>query len=178
MHTGTHLLSKQVFSDFDEAPLYMVEGVNYKIKAHLTDFCHDKMSKWIGKDIHVVSPMRHPALVMESFRRRDRKLTQKEKPFGLNVLPGQDFESQWENLRYYDSQCDINYIHIDDFKNRDGQVKVLGERIGYDLSCDWPIGAKESGATHGTHDLKITDELINKVPDWIMDFYNEIARRY
>jgi hypothetical protein len=174
MHTGTHLLSRQVFNDFADAPLYMVDGVDYQMRVHLTDFSHDKMHKWIGKDIQIVSPMRHPARVMESFRRRDRKLRPEDKPEGLNILPGQDFESQWENLRYYNSQCEINYIHIDDLENRDNQVKELGEKIGYDLTCSWPLSIKESGASHGTHDLEITQELINQVPDWILDYYETL----
>ena len=129
---------------------------------------------------YVVSPMRHPARILASFKSRNRPITPADTKERIAHLPkdmrqmgmreGADFESQWKNLEHFMGKFDISFIHIDS-PDRNVHVETFSKKIGRELTCDWPL-TSNSGARCGNHDLEVTDEMISEIPDWIMDIYH------
>ena len=90
-----------------------------------------------------------------------------------NILEqGETYEKQWELFKYYMDRYDINFIHVDDFSGRDTRIDELSSKLGIELKHHWPVN-KKSGSEHGNHNIELTDEMISKVPNWIMNIYNE-----
>lgn len=177
MHSGTHILRYDIFKDFQELGMEYDDETDYIIGSHFTDFAHGHINEWINKVDYVVVPMRHPARILQSFKKRGRRIHPSEPMPNPLEVPGTDFHSQWENLKYYHGIKKIHYIHIDDFDNRDAQVQKLGKLIDRELKPEWPLEeGKKSNSVHGTHALEVTQELEDQVPQWVLDFYyNEIV---
>ena len=166
MHTGNHLAQQHIFKGFTQCPHVAIkeaEGLSL-ITSHVID---DVMDRWWTSLPHadvVFTTLRHPARVMESFRRRGRSLKAGDRQYD----EGCNFESQWKNLIEISKEYEINYIHID-LPDRDKYVEKASSVLGIDLGKGWPV----LGEQQGTKDLEITDELINQVPDFIMGFYEK-----
>jgi hypothetical protein len=90
-----------------------------------------------------VVPMRHPALVYESWARRESQWARH--------TPA-DLYTQFENLMQLDQEFDLEYVFVDD--------------------TDWG----EPISTHGNAHTAITPEMMDRVPDKVMDFYIRIRK--
>jgi len=164
MHTGNHLAQQHIFEQFTECPhkdIKTSEGL-LLITSHVIDDIMDRWWSSLPHADHVFTVMRHPARVMESFRRRGRSLKTGDKQYD----EGNNFESQWKNLIEISEDYKINYIHIDR-EDRNDYVDKASELLGAELGKDWPV----LGERQGTKDLQLNNELISRVPDWILDFY-------
>ena len=171
MHTGNHLAQQHIFKSLGVGTLEGIqsESGDLLITYHVIDEVMDRWWKALDHCDHIYTVMRHPARVMESFRRRGRSLKQGDRKYD----EGCNFESQWKNLIKINDRYPLSFIHIDS-PSRDEQVWRASKLLGVPLGMEWPV----LGERQGTKDMEITEEHINQVPHWIMDFYNEIARRY
>lgn len=148
MHTGTHLLWRM---------LEPMKGINpdayhhqpgaYKYLYHLVD----SSQGYFGLEYPILTPMRHPVRVLESFRRRN-------KPFSM-------FAEQWRNLERIHGHT--NYIHVDR-KDRDWHVNLASRAIGFHVKPSWPLLSAKN-----TLNIQVTDERVEEIPRWIMDLYRE-----
>jgi len=178
MHTGTHLFENFIFRDFEPWPGYGVGGADYTYKVHYISSAMSMIEKALAEADFIVSPMRHPARILESFKRRQRSISLNDvlsipyvkRPVIYGIRDGGDYETQWRNLAYCMSNYNIRFIHVDDFENRDAQVEQLAKDIGKELHPEWPIN-RHSGSSCNTHNLEITGELLDEVPAWILSLY-------
>ena len=169
MHTGNHLAQQHIFKDFKQCPHTAITGEgNLLVTNHVIDDLMDRWRETIFKVDHVFTVIRHPARVMESFRRRGRSLKAGDRQYDESS----NFETQWKNLIELDEKCMINYIHVDS-EDRDWDIDHGSELLGVELGKDWPV----LGEQQGTKDLILTKKHIDPVPYWIMDFYKDIIRR-
>ena len=168
MHSGTHLLRYEILKPFADYPHHpVIEGVHYHRGGHPITAMKTQVEGWMSSSDFIVSPMRHPARILQSFISRKR-------PINYDIYEGSDYESQWRNFIEFYNKYDISLIHIDDEENRDEQVINFSNKIGIYLTPNWPV-TKRTGCFQGNHNLELTDELINKVPSWIMDFYTTLS---
>ena len=180
MHTGTHLFENYIFKDFESYPGYSKEGVDYAYKIHYITQARPVLDEVLEKADYIVSPMRHPARVLQSFIRRNRSLDMNDYlkiPFVVRksiygAMTGDDYETQWRTLAYFMGKYNIKFIHVDDFSGRDEQVQEVSKIICKPLSCEWPVD-RTSGSSCNTHNYEFTTEDLEKVPAWILDLYNE-----
>ena len=98
--------------------------------------------------------MRHPARVYESWVRRRKNLEM------LN--------NQFRNM------VDIVHPHnpmylVIDHEGRDERLKEINNVLGTDLKTDWSVWTLKN-----TSDIPITGEMINRVPGFVTEFYENI----
>jgi hypothetical protein len=164
-HSGTHLLKNDIFKAFKNASYVQAldggcDDGDYSVTWHVVGQNFDTMAEVMDLGIPIISPMRHPARVKESYIRRGMYPPR---------CDSQSFDTQWKNMIKIYEKYDPMYIHIDS-ENRDSDVLKVASKISRDLHTDWPL----LGATHGVHDFKVTDDSIKGIPNWVMDFYNSI----
>ena len=147
MHSGTHLIYKMLTSCLKckgvsiEASRAGEHGV---FLFHLVDAHRDALDMR-----HLVTPMRHPVRIAESFRRRGK--------------PIEDMYRQFENL----ARIDPIFIHVDRV-DRDAYVARAGKELGVQLHTDWPLLSPKN-----TLGYKVTPARIKSIPAFIMDIYDK-----
>lgn len=120
-------------------------------------------------------PLRHPARVLESFRRRGLKQVKFQPGFYFQWYTMMTLVDYWEGLG-----SEIHYLHLDDndlrYKQAFNILSVLGIEDKFH-EIDWGINAR-NGCKSKTHNLEITDELTHEIPDQMIDFYYETKEPY
>lgn len=157
MHTGTHVIRNQVFSGFQEIHFKGLgfQGNKGQVVGHLLNntVCH--WIKAFDKFGNIFMPIRHPSRVLESFRRRDKC--------------ERFYREQWDLFLEIGAAYDITYLHIDDLALRDKQVVRISEQIGMPVTPSWEL----EGSEHGTHDMEITQGLLDQTPERYIRFYED-----
>ena len=144
MHTGTHIV-RNILLRGEKINGFHIPELERRVQG-----CLDSM------DGLVVSPLRHPARVAESFKRR-----------GSDV---ERFFLQWSHfMRYFAPRVDL-YIHVD-HPCRDSEVESLADLLGKPISYDWAVTV-ESGSRQDTHALDIQNCTI-EIPDSFSEFYGQ-----
>jgi len=146
MHSGTHLVFNMLRESMGCKGISLQdirEGKPGVALFHLVDAHKGELRL----SCPIITPMRHPVRILESFRRRGK--------------PQSEMESQFRNL----DKLDPLFIHVDHIA-RDQHVKRVGDRLGIDLKTDWPLLSPK-----GTVGFKVTPERVSAIPGWIMDIY-------
>lgn len=162
MHTGTHVLGGAAFPEFEVVGAWEYDYAGGKIARlhHFVRAYEETIRGTFSKAEKVFTTLRHPARVLESFKRRQRG--------GY-----EDFLSQWDMMTDLLREYDTTFIHVDREDLRDREINEARESLGLGkISIDWTPRI-ELGCYCGTHDLQLTDELVAEVPDWMVDFYNK-----
>lgn len=169
-HTGTHFLYAEVLGDF--CTCVMQESVESSLKRkspmnRLGDFTHynihthfldEKVSRFAPfLELPILIPMRHPARVYESwFRRKRKKIENCTKQFS-NLI----------NVAYPKNPMFL----VIDHEDREKRLAEIASFLDISLKTDWQMG---HGVVHETGNCDITDEMMSRVPDFVMDFYEEV----
>ena len=154
MHTGTFLLIDDVFKWFKHIGCAQEPEGDCVIHCHTTNSFFYEVASCMDKH-PVVSPIRHPARVLESFKRR-------------NHLNYRVFREQFGCMADLVEGRDVFYIHIDEPDLRDAELARINNELGLKLKTDWPL----VNCVGKTHDIKLTKEMMDEIPQWIMDFYH------
>jgi len=154
MHSGTRFLHQLIGWPVQTlAKAQFVDGTI--IHCHM-DTRSEKFTRALTCPI--VVPMRHPARIYESWARRNFKSKHPEK-----------LEAQFRRMIREVHPHSPTYVVID-HEDRDLHLKRLNDRFGLALKTDWcPVSEK------GTSDVEITRKRMARVPDFVMDFYEEIT---
>ena len=161
-HTGKHFLESRVFKGYQAiAPVHEGHMLgNVLITAHFDIGFMDAWVTWV-RALPTVITLRHPARVLESYRRR--------------ATIGSKFASylrQWESLMYIVKEAkDVSYLCIDDMEVREAQAEDIRNKFNLNV-FNWSV-TSETGSKHNTHDLVLTDELLKDVPVEFINFYQE-----
>lgn len=163
-HTGTRFLHRRIFRVPHNFKVYSPERIatrdgNAIYHVHMFDKFKKRLMEFIEWELPIVIPLVHPARNWESHTRRNR-------------WPKQ-FHEQWQNMIEFCKYCDPMFLHMDDEKLRDKEAWHIIEEFNLPKCVDWTV-SNESGATHGTHDLQLTDAHIAKVPQKYIDFYEQM----
>ena len=156
MHSGTHFLYADILRDFKTS----VMGSETKeepqnIHTHVLDEKLPRFPKYL--DLPILVPMRHPARVYESWFRRKRK----------KII---DCDIQFGNMIDVVHPHNPMYLVID-HDERDKRLSEISDKLGVKLSTEWLMG---HGIVHNTGNCDITDQMMDRVPDFVMDFYEEV----
>jgi hypothetical protein len=159
-HTGTRFLHREIFKTFKVKNVGDArddENVIYHV--HMFDKEKVKLNVFANNGWPVVIPLVHPARNFESICRR-------------NKWPKEFFE-QWNNMLEFCEQCSPMFLHLDDIELRELQSKDLIRAFDLPNDINWEPKTTV-GATHGTHELVLTDAHIVKVPRRYIDFYEQM----
>jgi len=117
---------------------------------------------WMQQEnVQIIIPLRHPARCLASFNKRNTINSTYE-----------SYCRQWDTLISMTRKLsNIMYLHLDDKVIRDKQAKAILEVIGLSHDVDWSV-ATETGSKHGTHEIEISDTLLENVPEKFINFYN------
>ena len=145
MHSGTHLMVDMLQRCMKGCSIQDAQnGKPGFFLMHLVDAHQNDMR--LG--LPLITPMRHPVRVLESFRRRSKTLA--------------EMESQYRNL----ARISPIFIHVDR-KDRDAYVERAGKLLNLPLKTDWPLLSPKN-----TLGWKVTPERIKEIPEFIMDIYD------
>lgn len=113
----------------------------------------DSVIKEADEKCYLISPLRHPVLVKESYKRR-----------GIDI---EIFEDHWSTFMEFSKDYNIKYIHVDNKKLRNKEVLEMENDLGIELGKTW--GTKY--CNKGTHNHVITEEDLSTMPNTFIDFY-------
>ena len=105
------------------------------------------------KKYKVIVPLRHPRRILESFNRRDKPIS--------------NYHQQWKHMLMLPVYKPV-YVHVDNKRSRNRQVKAIGKLLNMELSTAWPL-SERSGSKYGTHDIPLKD--CPEAPQEYIDFY-------
>ncbi len=149
-HSGTHLLMKALGLDRS--------WYNKEIRHYHT--YQPVGQSGVQKATHVISSLRHPRRMAESFRLRELKNRDYPKF-------GQQFKTLIHDYAKY-----IDLYLIVDSDDRDNHLIQIQDRTGVEMSQSWEVN-KESGSVHGTHDIEL-DECPWVDQEFIDFYYKQI----
>lgn len=140
MHTGTHLIRDVILKDHDKHVFHVSEHL------HRLNCDPEEL-----RNNPVVSPLRHPRRVAESWKRRGSD---------LNTL-----RSMWISLMHNFAPFVDVFICIDS-PARDRQLGRLNKILGTSITTDWPV----EGSRANTEGISI--DLCPEVPNQFIEFYD------
>ena len=175
-HCGHHFIMEQIFKpEYTPTPPYGTPIGNTVFTGHFEE-CNGFNNMWfiLGERYKIYIPLRHPARVLESIRRRGLR----------QVNFHSEFFMQWSTMMNCINHWSIHgkkvmYIHLDDYELRTKQAASILDDLDMSHkynSIDWSVNGK-NGSRQNTHDLDINDELLVDVPKYFIDFY-ENAKSY
>jgi len=147
-HSGTHLLmnalgiARDKWNDREVSHCHTYQPIRNVMKSQLSGA--------------VISTLRHPRRIAESYRRRAEKDWNYPK-----------FEDQMQCL-IKDWAPIINLYLIVDHSDRDLHINQIQTLTGRATTQSWDVN-KESGSVHGTHDIELDECPL--VPNEFIDFY-------
>lgn len=162
-HTGTRFLHRRILRSPTH---YRVCSMGHQNRGshgmifhtHMFNELRDVWQSYLAGGFPIIIPLRHPVRNYQSLKLRKANLPR--------------FNEQWENLIALADKCDPMYLHLDDLEVREKQAFAITQRFQLPTEIDWSAG-KTSGATHGTHELAITEELAELIPTGFIEFYNQ-----
>jgi len=162
MHTGTHFIKYGVFKCpnlfRDIPPSHQGDdGEKLIMVAHVVN---QHLHLWDGllEQHPIVAPLRHPAKVLRSFKHRGKKK--------------KSYIEQWNNMIKIIHPHKPLYLHIDEPKIRDKELKKISELADEDLSVNWDEILRGGAETEPTHNLEINEKTLKGVPEKLIDFYH------
>lgn len=166
-HCGHHFLMYRMFTDKAQSREYGWRILAPKLPPHIelntvyaAHFDPMWMPHWhrLVSRYPVIVPLRHPARVAASYAGRTT----------VRSMRG-DWVSQWDRMLSLSTDNWL-FLHLDDPAIRVRQAQDILNLIGSNRIIDWSIG-DDSGSKAGTHDLELTPELLEGVPQRFIDFY-------
>lgn len=161
MHSGTHVLRDNILRDrayhSEEDSILGKRGNPKMLGFHLTE-CNRFINEL--EKYPVITTLRHPRRVRESFRRREEKRTRSRYPYNQKY-----FDLQWREMIDRISKTDVLYVHIDEPEVRDQEVDALREKFNLPFHKDWKV----NNEICGTSEIPIED--CPEVDQEYIDFY-------
>jgi len=146
MHSGTHLMVNML------QPLMKgcsIDDARVGKPGYFVYHLVDEQRNDFKVNFPLITPMRHPVRVYESWRVRGKEI--------------QELEKQYKNL----VKITPLFIHIDR-ADRDEWVSRAGKALGLPLSTTWPLMSPKN-----TLGFKVTPARISAIPEWVMDIYDK-----
>ena len=165
-HTGTRFLHRRVFHAPDRyrvfSPNRIAKGCTEIVyHTHMFNQLRHVWQMYLDNGYPIIIPLVHPARNWESMQRRGHLWLK--------------FESQWMNMLQLAEQCEPYYLHLDDSTVREEQAERICNFLNLPSVADWSA-SKTTGATHGTHALELTRADVVKIPDELINFYEQTKR--
>lgn len=169
-HCGHHFLRYRIlepyFTGWPPHTQIPYEDKNYCLYGH---FEHNNTNNFntlwnnYGGMTTAVIPLRHPARVLESYRRRSTVQSREG-----------EFMQEWRYMMDITQNFkDVWWFHLDDNDLREEQAHAIQfDLLGQAVDIDWSVN-KKTGSKKDTHDLTITNELLKDIPQSFIDFYEE-----
>lgn len=162
MHTGTYFVTKHLLSSLTERPIkHGIIGPGLysdHVYPHKRGLWYDVLSK----SDHVIVPLRHPAVVAESWKKRNR--------------PKLELIEQFEELIGFVDQFQPLYLPLD-VDDRDNYLGKINAATGLELETSWPVIHSKKA----THDIDwrnlYPDDDIQEMIDANWQFFGRFYTR-
>lgn len=165
-HTGRNFLQKRIYEpSFRVWPRLrrpVPAGLDAVLTGHYVDSSGtNNLWKGFAPKYTAILPIRHPARVAEAYRVR----------FAVSGVGFDDFKYQWECMMELSEICkEVLWLHLDDPTLREEQAERIQLKLGIKQPIDWTI-SEEINCRHGTHNIAITEELLDGIPPEFIKFY-------
>lgn len=123
-HTGSYFVANHLFSDWPKHPIKnapLEHGVYFD---HVWPHKRQWWEELFEETDAIIVPLRHPAVVAESWKRRGR--------------PFREMCDQWRMMRDVIDAYEPSYLPLD-VEDRQSYLDAINERYGLSLATSWPV---------------------------------------
>lgn len=166
-HTGHNFVCKRILKNY---PLYSAsvtpaEMYTKQKKLAIADhYWPNTIENWKYYLEHypTIVSLRHPARCLLSHELRNT--------IHANI---ERFRMHWVNMMELIPYAnEVYYLHLDDYDIREAQAAKIMRVVGEEFEIDWSVSA-ETGSKKNTEQAEITAELLEKIPQEFIEFYEK-----